>query len=198
MSDDLETTLVKLYKAMPSATIESRLATAELTQLARGVAQNELQKRAARAERGEAATPVAVPAAQADQDANPGTPPSHMGPIAFVVFSVLAAGLSSLIVPDFAWLFGFTALATVASFLSKAYPRVGLAIGSALLLAAAGLVLWWLLGPSHHGLEVIIYAVVTWLGALLLGVMGWSMVDSARDKQPWDQFIASWEAKRKK
>jgi hypothetical protein len=193
MSDDLESSLIKLYKAMPSATIERRLATADLTQLARGVAQNELQKRAARAEAEDAS-----PTLQADEPPATSRPASHTGPIAFVLFTVIAAGVLSLIVPHYAFLFCFVAILTVASFLAKAYPRVGLAVGSLLLLSAAGLGFWYLLGPSHDGLEMVLYFIFTVIAVFLLAAVGWSMVQSARDRQPWGQFVAMWEGARKK
>lgn len=122
MSTKQEQTLISLYKRMSSAEIRSRLAGTGLIPLARGVAENELQQRLARA--------IVSP---------PETRPKRG--VANTVITLLLVGVlvvsllagSALLFPQYAKLIWAATIFVVAISVSKAFPLFGKVVGGMLL-----------------------------------------------------------------
>jgi hypothetical protein len=133
LSSKQEQTLIALYKRMNSAEIRSRLAGTGLIPLARGVAENELQQRQARADAGVAAN------AHTDEPA--GMPPLgkpsklvvafRLSMVAILVITILVG--AALLLPKLALLIGAVTVFVVAMSISKAFPLFGKVVGGLLL-----------------------------------------------------------------
>lgn len=176
MLNKQEQALIKIYKAMPTEEIEARLAGPDLIQLARGVAQNELQKRSAAADK--ARRPLTTGQKQAAATVAVGT---------VVVGCLLTWRLALWLDSAFANLFLFLTLSVLAQVLGKAFPLLGKLIGALLLAAALGLVGYLVMTPMKIE-ERILTSIFGGISVVFLLAMAASFISGARNKKAWEAF----------
>lgn len=124
-----EQTLISIYKRMSSAEIRSRLAGTGLIPLARGVAENELQQRLARADADRTGATASPPEAPPERRfANTAITLLLVG---VVVLSLLAG--SALLFPQYAKLIWAATIFVLAISVCKAFPLFGKIVGGLLL-----------------------------------------------------------------
>lgn len=172
-----EQMLVKLYKGMSSAEIRSRLAGTGLIALARGVAENELQQRVARAAATGADT-ADQPPMQARDKPSDAVVAFRLSLMAVIVLSLLAG--SALLLPKLAPLIWAGTIFALAMLIGKAFPLFGKIVGG--LLLASPLAIFGVIIHNHRasdwgpGEVMLIYlvglvysAIAAAVGAVLYG-----------------------------
>jgi hypothetical protein len=182
VSSKQEQTLIKIYKAMSTAEIESRLAGNGLIQLARGVAENELQKR--RAGTAEPA-PEAVPRS------------GYAGVVFLVISSLLTLGAAALLMPHMTPLIAAVAVPLLCQVLGKAFPKLAIGLGALMLAAAAGLVIYLFVAKVPVEERVLMFFFGT-IFAVILAALGMALIHGARHQGSWEAFATDLEVNRKK
>jgi|GEM_PF-3980917 len=171
-----EQALIKIYKAMPTEEIEARLAGPDLIQLARGVAQNELQKREAAAAK--ARIPLTTGQKQAAATVAVGS---------VVVGCLLTWQLARWLDSAYANLFLFLTLSVLAQVLGKAFPLLGKVIGGLLLAAAVYAVVHFFKTPMMRE-ERFLFSIFGLFGLIIVVGMAGSFISGAQNDKEWDEF----------
>ncbi len=171
MSNSQEQMLIQIYKAMPSAEIERRIASGGLIPLAMGVAENELQQRLTRGDTSGAPR------------INLRERVPHLLFLA-ALFAVLI-GVAWVIFPELAVIVGFFVIPWIAMTIGQAYPKLGLVLGSLIiLLSASPFVYWWNLPKwQDDGWGKIFLFIVAAVAAMFILMTGISMIGGARQRR---------------
>ena len=189
MTNSQEQALIKIYKAMASGEIERRLATSGLTQLARGVAENELMQRRLRAAAGPAANVKPKPAAAVPPQALP----RSYNPAA-VVFLTLAAvlllGAGWIFTPHLLPLFGVISALLIALGLGKAFPLFGMTLGGLSFAGAIAIPVAGFLYPATDPAENFLRFFFGAFAVALLLAVGAALVHGARVARRDRKFAA--------
>ena len=188
MTNSQEQALIKLYKAMASAEIERRLAASGLTQLARGVAENELMQRRLRAAalRDDSAAsnePVGVPP----------KPAASYNPVAVAFLVVLAAivlGVGWLFMRDKLPLFFVIAALLLALSLGKAFPWSGMTLGVLSFGVAIAIPIAAVVWPARDPAENLLRVFFGSIAVLLLLSVGAVLIHGARVSRRDRKFAA--------
>lgn len=190
MSSKQEQTLITLYRGMSSAEIRSRLAGTGLIPLARGVAENELHQRLARAAAGtgtveEASTGNARDAAPRQTHGRPSDAVVvlRIFLMAVIVLTILVA--SALLVPSLAPLIWAGTVFGLAMLTGKAFPLFAKIVGA--LLMAAPLAIFGLLiyqhRTSHWGTgEVMLNYLAAMVYCVIVAAVGRVLYGPANDQ----------------
>lgn len=188
MTNSQEQALIKLYKAMTSADIERRLAASGLTQLARGVAENELMQRRLRAaaprdDRAASRKPVVVAP----------KPAGSYNPVAVAFLVMLAAvvlGVGWLFMRDRLPLFFVIAALLLALSLGKAFPWIGMTLGVLSLGAAIAIPIAAVVSPARDPAESLLRVFFGSIAVLLLLAVGAVLIHGARVSRRERKFAA--------
>lgn len=172
MTNSQEQALIKIYKAMASGEIERRLAGSGLTQLARGVAENELMQRRLRAAapRRDSVKPKAAPPVP------PQMAPRSYNPAAvgfLLLVAILLLGVGWLFMWEVLPLLAVIAVLLVALSLGQAFPWIGMALGLLSLAAATAIPVAAFIYPASDpadNLLRLMFGSMAFLVLLLLGV----------------------------
>jgi hypothetical protein len=145
MSNGQEEALIKLYKGMTSTQIEQRLAGRGLIDLARGVAENELQLRKRDPMRGpvDIRSPVDSTRSPVDIISSPvtsdGQGSNALPLVALLVSCLLLIGFAVLR-PDLAMLISVLVIPPLTMLLGKKFPVLGYMLGGVMIVAAIAIV----------------------------------------------------------
>jgi hypothetical protein len=162
-----EKMLIKVYKAMSSDEIERRLAAGDLVPLARGVAENELQRRQSRGGRA------------------PNFADTPLMTLAVVVSCGLIIWALLLVLPPLGALVGYGVLFIFACTISKAFPNLGRVLGTALVGASIWATVAYWITPGKGGLEGMLYFFGACIAAWALFGLGMTCFMVARDPASW-------------
>ncbi|MES2821129.1 MAG: hypothetical protein V4812_19305 [Pseudomonadota bacterium] len=188
MSPAKQRSLQQLYRDMPTAEIERRVETGQLTPQAQVVAQQELLTRI---------TPAPVPAdPPAEAKASQPVPRNAATIIGGLIASSLAAiAVIYLVDPEALAIVVSLTLIMAATLIGKLMPRLGLMLGWVLTLTPIWLggFMWYMgaltiKGADYKPLE----AILAWIALIIASVMGYAIGSGlrhgARHSGSWEQF----------